>query len=291
VFICVHLWFQSLFFLIPATVHAATTIPNGKWSFIFTDAKGRGGEAPMRVYTYKPKGCDEKCPIQFVLHGMTRNASDYRDYWEIAADNYKLVIVAPEFSQNHWKGSAGYNLGNVENGDREKWGYSAIEHLFDEVREGRTEYRIFGHSAGGQFVHRMMFFRPDNRASVAVAANPGWYMFPEFRKDRPADAYPYSLVGAKVGEPELRKALERRFVLMVGEKDTDAEHKALENTEEAKKQGANRLERAENYFMAATTISRDLGVKMNWDLVEVPGVAHSGKGMSRFAADTLYGKK
>src|SRR5262245_49363822 len=126
-------WLGILAFLTALPAGAATSIPNGKWSFVFTDAKGRGAEAPMRVYTYKPRKCDEKCPIQFVLHGLTRNASTYRDYWELIADDYNLVIVAPEFSQNHWKGTAGYNLGNVESADREKWGFSAIEHLFDEV--------------------------------------------------------------------------------------------------------------------------------------------------------------
>jgi len=274
-----------------ASAQAATPIPPGKWSFVFTDAKGRA-DKPMRVYTYRPKKCDEKCPLQFVLHGLSRNASTYRDYWEIIADNYGLVIVAPEFSQTHWKGTAGYNLGDVESQpDREKWGFSAIEHLFDEVREGRTDYRIFGHSAGGQFVTRMMLFRPDHRASIVVAANPGWYTMPEWRKDRQADAFPYSLVGAKVGEPELRKALERRFVLMVGEKDTDPEAKNLDNSDGAKKQGANRLERGENYFKAATTAARDLGVKMNWEFMEVPETAHSASKMSTYAADMVYGKK
>jgi len=270
---------------------AATSIPSGKWSFAFTDAKGRGAEAPMRVYTYRPKKCDEKCPLQFVLHGLNRNASSYRDYWEVAADNYGLVIVAPEFDKVHWKGQEGYNLGNVENADREKWSYSVIEHLFDEVRDGRTEYRIFGHSAGGQFVHRMMFFLPNNRAAMVVAANPGWYMMPEWRKDRPVDAYPYSFVGAKVGEPELRKALERRFALMVGEKDTDPNAKNLDNAEGAKKQGAGRLERGENFFKAATAAAKDLGVKMNWEFMEIPDTAHSGSKMSKYAADVIYGKK
>jgi pimeloyl-ACP methyl ester carboxylesterase len=284
-------WIVAILPVIACSANAATEIPPGKWSFVFTDAKGRP-DRPMRVYTYKPRKCDEKCPIQFVLHGLNRNASTYRDHWELPADNYGLVIVAPEFSQNHWKGAEGYNLGDVERqADREKWAFSAIEHLFDEVREGRTEYRIFGHSAGAQFVHRMMLFRPDHRASVAVTANPGWYTMPEWRKDRKVDAFPFSLVGARVGEPELRQALERRFVLMVGEKDDDPNHGALENSEGAKKQGAHRLERGENFFKAATTAAGELGVKMNWELMEIPDTAHSGSAMSRHAAQMMYGKR
>jgi pimeloyl-ACP methyl ester carboxylesterase len=279
--------------LLSLGAHAATSIPPGKWSFVFTDAKGRGAEAPMRVYTYRPRKCDEKCPLQFVLSGVQRNASQYRDYWELLADNYGVVIVAPEFDQRHWPRAAGYNLGEVERqDDPAKWAFSAIEHLFDEVREGRTDYRIFGHSAGAQFLHRMMIFRPDNRASVAVAANPGWYTMPEWRKDKPADAFPYSLVGSKAGEAELRKALQRRFVLMVGENDNDPNDEILQKYDDdiKKKQGATRVERAENFFKAATAAAGDLGVKFAWELVEVPDTAHDGAGMSKAAADFLYGK-
>ena len=278
--------------VVALSAQAATTIPNGKWSFVFTDTKGRA-DAPMRVYTYRPRKCDEKCPIQFVLHGVKRNASEYRDYWELLADTYSVIIVAPEFSQRDWPRAAGYNLGDVERPDREKWAFSVIEHLFDEVRSAQADYRIFGHSAGAQFIQRMMFFRPDHRAVVAVAANPGWYTMPEWRKDRKADAFPYSLLGAKAGEAELRRALERRFVLMVGENDNDPNDEILEKYDDEikRKQGATRVERGENFFKAATAAAADLGVKFAWELVEVPDTAHDGAAMSRAAAETLYGKR
>ena len=278
--------------LFGVAANAATPIPPGKWSFVFKDAKGRT-DAPIRVYTYRPRKCDEgKCPIQFVMAGVKRNASTYRDHWELVADNYDLIIVAPEFSQRDWPGAAGYNLGDVERqADREKWAFSAIEHLFDEVREGQADYRIFGHSAGGQFVQRMMLFRPDNRASVAVAANPGWYTMPEWRKDRKVEPFPYSLVGAKVGEAELKQALGRRFVLMVGEKDDDPDDDNLNKSAGAEKQGATRVERGENFFKAATSAAGELGVKLNWEFMEIPDTAHSGAAMSKHAAEMIYGKK
>lgn len=276
---------------LPLGVPAATRIPPGKWSFTFSDAKGER-DKPMRVYTYRPRQCDEKCPLQFVLHGAKRNASDYRDHWELPADRHGIVIVAPEFSQRHWPRAAGYNLGNVERqDDREKWGFSAIEHLFDEVREGRTDYRIFGHSAGAQFIQRMMLFRPDHRAAVAVAANPGWYTLPEWRPDRKVDAFPYSLVEARVGEAELRRALARRFVLMVGEKDDDPDDENLDRSAGAQRQGEHRLERGENFFKAATAAAGELGVKLGWEFMEIPGAAHDAAAMSRYASDMIYGKR
>jgi len=272
--------------------NSATEIPLGKWSFVFTDAKGRA-DRPIRVYTYRPRQCKDKpCTIQFVMHGVKRNASAYRDHWEHLANLYGLIVLAPEFGQRHWARAAGYNLGDVaDQADREKWGFSAIEHLFDEVREGQADYRILGHSAGAQFIQRMMLFRPDHRAAVAVAANPGWYTMPEWREDRKVEPFPYSLVKARVGEKELRRALERRFVLMLGEKDNDPNAENLSKTEGALKQGANRFERGENFFKAASSAARELGVNLAWELVEVPGVAHEGEAMSRAAADYVYGKK
>jgi hypothetical protein len=292
-----HRWAVMVFGIVAAiTVTfpalAATPIPPGKWRFDFVDAKGRP-DRPIRVWTYRPRRCDTTCPIQFVMAGTKRNASQYRDYWELMADKNLILIVAPEFTQEFWPKAAAYNLGDVGNqDDREKWAFSAIEHLFDEVRDGQTSYRIFGHSAGGQFVQRMALFRSDSRASVMAAANPGWYTMPELRKEKVTDSYPYSLVGAKgVGEQQLRTALERRFILLVGEKDDDPDDENLNKSSGAEKQGATRVERGENFFKAATASAQALNAKLAWELVEVPDVAHNGAEMSKAAADALYGKK
>ena len=269
---------------------AATPVPNGKWSFVWKDEKGHP-DRPIRVYTYRPRACDASCPMVIVMAGLKRNASAYRDYWELAADRYKFLVLAPEFTKELWPKAAAYNLGLVgRESDREKWTFSVIEHLFDEMRVDQASYVLFGHSAGGQFAHRMALFRPDSRASVIVAANPGWYTMPEWRKEKTTDPWPYSLVGSPAGQAELRTALGKRLVLLIGEKDDDPDDENLFNSEAAKREGASRLDRGENFFKAATTAANDLGVKLAWELIEVPDVAHNGETMSKIAADTLYKK-
>src|SRR3712207_6943257 len=56
--------------------------------------------------------------------------------------------------------------------------------LFDFVREATgnpsEQYRIYGHSAGAQFVHRLALFVPEARFATAIAANAGWYTMPTF---------------------------------------------------------------------------------------------------------------
>ncbi len=274
-------------------VSAATPVPSGRWSFVFNDAKGRA-ERPIRVYTYRGRKCDSTCPILFVIAGEKRNAYDYLEYWELAADRHSFIVIAPEFSKDHWPRAAAYNLGDMaEQPNREKWAFSAIEHLFDEVRDGQKDYRIFGHSAGGQFVQRMAFFLPDNRATVMIAANPGWYTLPEWRKEKADNPFPYTLVNAPggVGEAQLRIALQRRVLLLVGENDSDPDAENLNQSTGAKKQGASRIDRGENFFKAITAAATELGVKLGWEFSEVPATAHDGKAMSRVAIEQLYPKK
>ena len=271
---------------------AATPVPSGKWSWVFTDKQGQANR-PIRVYTYRPRACDSACPMWIVLHGMSRNASGLRDTWVDLADRYKFLVVAPEFAQKDWPRAAKYNLGDVADypDAPEKWTYAAIDHLFEEMRDGQADYRIFGHSAGGQFVHRMLLLRPQSKASLYVAGNPGWYALPEWRKEKSEIAYPYSLVGSKAGEAQVRQALGKRLIVMVGEKDSDPDDEQLNNSDGAKKQGANRVERGENFMKAANRVAADLGVKLAWEYVEVPDTAHDAAAMSNAAAVQVYGKR
>jgi hypothetical protein len=137
----------------------------------------------------------------------------------------------------------------------------------------------------------MLLLRPDSRASVYVAGNPGWYTMPEWRPDKVPNPFPFSLAKSPVGEAQVRQALSRRLVLMLGENDTDPDDENLNQSEGAKKQGANRVERGENFFKNATSLAAELGVPLKWELVEVPATAHDGAAMSRAAAEMIYGKK
>jgi len=268
---------------------AATPAPSGKWSFVFNDAKGRA-DRPVKVYTYRPRQCDSNCPMVFVLAGVKRDASNYRQHWELAADRWGFIVIAPEFLA--WPKAAAYNLGDVaQQPDREKWAFSTIEHLFDEMRVDQKDYRIFGHGAGAQFVQRMLIFRSDNRASVLLAANPGWYTMPEWRKDKSPDSFPYSLVGSRAGENELRQAFSKRFVLMVGENDVDPDDEGSMQSAPVKKQGESAVERGENFFKAATSVATDIGAKLAWELIELPTGTREAEAVSRAAVEILYGRK
>ena len=269
---------------------AATPIPGGKWSFAFRDARGQA-ERPVRVYTYRPRQCDTTCPILFVMAGAKRDAYEQLGHWELAADRHGFMLVAPELLRRDWPGAAAYELGDVAaQGEREKWTYAVVEHLFDEVRDGQSGYAIFGRSAGARFVERLALLRPDNRATVGVAANPGWHLVPEWRKDRTKLEFPYSLVGSPAGEAELRRALAKRMILLVAEKDAEPDEERLGQSAGAKLQGEGGIERGENFFKAATAAAKELGVPLAWELHELPDNARDGEPLARHLGPLLFGK-
>ena len=89
----------------------------------------------------------------------------------------------------------------------------------------------------------------------------------------------------------LRQALAKRFVLMVGENDADPDDEGSMQSGPVKKQGESPVDRGENFIKAATSVANDLGTKLAWELVELPTGTRDAEGVSRAAAELLFGRK
>lgn len=271
--------------------------PADTGSWVFDDTPGTA-DRPVPVWYHRPEGAGPDAPFVFVIHGMGRNADGYRDAWIEDADRYGFVVVVPEFSDEHYPGSRTYNLGNVSDDEaalpESEWSFSAIEPIFDDARErlgnGSDEYVIYGHSAGSQFVHRFLMFKPDARVRLAVAANAGWYTMPT-----DSIAWPYGVEGlpedfGRSGASFVRGALERPVVVLLGTADT-LRTSSLRQSAEADAQGPHRFARGHAYYDAARAAAAELDVPFNWDLVTVEGVGHSNgqmaPGAAREIADAL----
>lgn len=245
----------------------------------------------VRVYASRPVGLKPDRPVVFVMHGVQRNAREYRDQWHQLAIDNDFLLVVPEFDERDFPGAASYNLGNVRDakGDRRKpedWSFSLIEPLFDDVRKrfsmATSTYSLYGHSAGAQFVQRFLLYMPKARVSRAVAANAGWYTLPDL-----ATPWPYGLNGAGVGAENLAMALQRPLTVLLGEGDTDPDDSRLRNNPEALLQGSNRLERGKRFFEAGREAAARLGVPFGWQLRTVPGADHDNRLMAPAAIDYL----
>jgi hypothetical protein len=222
----------------------------------------------LDAVTYRATGFDaERGPIWFVIHGAGRTAESYRDAAAPVAERYAALAIAPVFPESEYPDSDSWTL------DPDV--HSEVERAFEQVREAlggaQDGYYLFGHSAGAQFVHRLLTFLPDAHVLGAVAANAGWYTLPRDDRD-----FPYGLRGTTLGDDDLRSLVGARLAVLAGERDvaTADQDALLRGTPEAMAQGGTRLARARTYFAEGEARARALGVALGWRFAIVPGAAH-----------------
>ena len=254
-------------------------------------------DKPVTLYYYIPAEGDlQEMPVLFSIHGAGRNAAPQVDSWKYFAEERGFVVLAPEFTRE--KGYEYYHFGDMYEGEPpvlkspEEWNFCLIEDIFDYFREetgnSSQTYDIFGHSGGGQYVHRFLMAMSEARVGVAVAANPGSWAFPYVNgitgTDGETYGWPYSLLDTPFASKE---HLARFFALdmwvQVGTADNDPNSTSMPHEPPAAAEGANRYERARNFYAACQAVAAELGVPLNFRYVEVEGVGHSGTGM-------IYGK-
>jgi hypothetical protein len=239
----------------------------------------------------RPQRFAPDTPVLFVHHGVQRNGGDYRDYWLPLVDAAQLLVIVPEFPESDFPKAAWYNFGNRVDADRRakprnEWTYGVPERVFAALRQqgvtATQRYGSFGHSAGGQFVHRMISLGFRDRVIVAATANAGTYAMPD-----PGIAFPYGLGDTGVDDDALRALLAFRLMVFAGTADTDTSSEHFPREEAAMRQGLTRYARAHAYLAAAEAAARARGVSCNWTITDVTDVGHDGKLMSAAAAPIL----
>ncbi len=239
----------------------------------------------IKVWTYKPEHWHNKDKIVFVMHGGGRNADDYLNAWVELANKNNLLIIAPEFENKFSRYTTNdYQEGNLftffgTQNPKTEWAYTVVENIFDHIKSvnhiTNEQYDIFGHSAGGQFVHRMVLLMPESRIGTAIAANSGFYSFPSHKLK-----YPY---GIKNTETDLQKSYKKRLIILLGELDNDPSLGTFRTTDLAMKQGANRLERGTNFYDANKELGSKNNWEFNWTIDTVKNTGHNYKKMSESA--------
>lgn len=181
--------------------------------------------------------------------------------------------------------------------------YAALDKILERLDDRKRfpnlrEVVVAGHSGGAQVVQRYALTTQADKALQAdgikvryVIANPSSYAY--FNAQRPIPTFdaancpgfntwkyglkelPAYAQGQK--HPKLEQAyIERDITYLLGAKDTNPNHPALDKSCEAEAQGAFRLERGKNYFEYLTQRHPQ---GLNQRLVEVPGVGHNGDQM------------
>ncbi|HEY8609766.1 MAG TPA: alpha/beta hydrolase [Roseomonas sp.] len=263
----------------------------GRASILFDDPAGDPAR-PVTLHAYRPQGWRPDGQVVLVLHGMGRNGDEYRDFWIEAAERHSLLIVAPTFPADLFPTPETYNNGSVlaENGSLlplEWRGYRIPARVVQALRDAglstRQSVLIFGHSAGGQFLHRMLSTEPAEMFEAAMVGNPGWFSLPDLGRPFPA-----GLGGIGVTEAELARLLAFPMTILSGEEDRAVSGPSLPSQPEALAQGPHRFARALFYFEAGRAEAARRGLPFNWKRVTVPHIGHDGAAMSRVAASLWF---
>ncbi len=272
---------------------------------------------PIRVDYHLPKDAGADANIVLILPGTGRGSSEYRNQWISHALGKNALVAAlgyPEetydFAQYHMGGAIeSFDTGDMEvnqpspnatvlsasdeafdvspNRDRSQWIFSDFDKVFEFLKAAaglRSEtYDLFGHSAGGQILHRMALLAKSDKVGQIIAANAGFYTLPDLET-----ALPLGLGGVGLSEDDLVAAFGKNLTILLGEKDNglDAGGTFL-RTPTLDKQGLSRLERGQSFYSAAQDRAKALGSSFNWKLQTVPGVGHDSFGMAEAASELL----
>lgn len=243
------------------------------------------------LHAARPAQYTPQTPLLFVHHGVGRNGAAYRDYWLPLVEQYDLLAIAIEFPEDSFPDYLRYHFGNLHNEDgtpnpREQWTYGIVPRLFDRLRSAgvtnRERYGVFGHSAGGQFVHRMLSFGFRDRVAAAISANAGTYAMPDL--DIP---WPFGLGQTEVTTATLAPLLNFPLTVMAGTNDTKTTGRYFPKGPRSMRQGETRYHRAHNYVRLGHAAARTLGTECTWTVIDVPDVGHDGRGMSIAAAPVI----
>lgn len=245
---------------------------------------------PLLLHAARPHDFSASTPILFVLHGVARNGRDYRDYWAPFVDQAGLLVIAPEFSEASFPEYLWYHFGNLHDDSgranpRQVWTYGIIDRLFAALRAGgvtaTARYGLFGHSAGGQFVHRMLSFGYRDNVALAISANAGTYAMPDL-----ATPWPFGLGETELDSAGLCDLLRFPLTVMAGTADTRTTGRHFPKGPRSMRQGPTRWHRAHTYVRLGHEAARELGIACAWRVIDVADVGHDGRRMSAAAVAT-----
>lgn len=263
-------------------------------------------ERTIKVHYYRPENFTPETKVIFVVPGAGRNGDDYRDAWITKAEKYNLLVLSPEYSEKDYPGFWSYNLGGmvtdiIMNKERteeihfniskmpKEWIYDDFDRIFNLVKDSlnlsHDTYDMFGHSAGGQVLHRLAIFKSYSKANRILASNSGWYTLPVDSQE-----FPYGLKGSTITSEDIDFSSD--LVLFLGKKDDANEKRGdLRRSPDVDIQGLHRLQRGKYFYNKAKATAKRLQTDFNWQLEIVPGIGHDYQAMSSAAADYLYSIK
>ena len=241
------------------------------------------------IFYSSPKSINANTKLLFLMHGGSRAAEKYINDWISFSKDRNVVLVAPEFSKKYYSEYA-FLMMSKENGkslnDESLYINNSLGLLFDffkaKLKLSTSNYRLYGHSGGSQFVHRYLLLSNDTRIEKAAMANAGFYTFLDDEI-----TYPFGTKKMKISDERIKWFYRLKGGVFLGSADNDSNHESLPRMRKARKQGKNRLERGKNFFDDLVKYGVDNNLPFRWRFQIVSNVGHSNIGMSIAASEFL----
>ncbi|RON11089.1 hypothetical protein BK659_02320 [Pseudomonas brassicacearum] len=233
---------------------------------------------------------------------------------EQAGQSTTTLVIAPQFlnetdiarhqlpdSLLRWHGND-WMAGELSTGPNPLSSFTVLDKILERLSDRQQfptlkEIVIAGHSGGAQVVQRYALLGHDQPALQAagisvryVIANPSSYAYFDEQRPGPFNAahcpgfndWKYGLLklpdyaNGQTAQQLEQGYVQRNITYLLGQRDTNPHHPALDRSCAAETQGAYRLIRGHNYF---DYLQQRHPEGLNQRLIEVPGVGHNGDKM------------
>ncbi len=237
-------------------------------TFLFEDP------GDFEYLSYQPESFEAGNGILIAVHSASYNPVDYYHLCKPMADSNGVMLLVPYFSEADW---LGYNKLFTETIRADTQLIKMIDTIVMETGADSTTLYLYGHSSGGQFVHRYLFAHPENVHRALMSA-PGWWTFP--REDW---LFPFGIGYTEVVPDEIEfdldaiNAVQKKVI--VGEFDT----LWPANLEFARFQGIDRQQKAAHWVnrMSLYSFENSLEHSVRYEIIS--NVGHHNMGTAAFA--------
>jgi len=293
-------WSSLYTLVIVAAAHGVTYEPNEVGRIVLKSNRYGAYQQYVPLSAQPPKD------LTVVVHGTLGKDTDglvssraFIERWVSAAEEHGSIILAPAFDNENFGGTSGPG-----GGYRGLWGrHIGADEFVNRIVLSYSrdlpgldgKFRLYGHSAGGQFACRYVVRHP-HRIRSAVICAPGEYAFPD-----PNVKWKYGMAAMSrrmrwtKGEPSKRVRVEPDpagwkasstlpIAVVVGARDDQPG-----NTIPGHPDGG-RVTRARGWVRAMRTLAQENGLSPGVRLHVVPGVGHNSAELTPTSIRTLFSR-
>lgn len=244
----------------------------------------------VELFYTLPEEINNQTQVLFIVHGGARDSEKYLDIWKKFTEHKNIILVAPEFKRADYEDYEYLNISDdygVLNKNLNEHLHNSLSIFFSFFKSKYNleidTYKLYGHSGGAQFAHRLLLFSDYDNVSSAVIAGAGSYTFLN------NENYPYGLKESNhLSDKKIKRYLSQRVTFLIGNQDIKKFESSKKNNIQAKAmQGNNRFEVGINYFNNLITVSERQKIPLRWKFQIAKGVAHDNEKMSLLASEIL----